>query len=115
MHICLMSEQEREGTKRTCRHCKMMYARKYRADGRYRKKEHQHYLRTKDWPMTRAKTAVFIEVRAGRMSDPKTLKCVDCGAMAEVYDHRDYTRSIDVEPVCRVHNKKRGPGKFKTG
>ena len=37
-------------------------------------------------------------------------KCVDCGSPAYCYDHRDYGRPLDVEPVCRSCNNTRGPG-----
>lgn len=60
--------------------------------------------------MSKAKTLVFIEVRAGRLPKPTTLKCVDCENMASVYDHRNYTRPLDVVPVCRSCNKARGHG-----
>lgn len=47
--------------------------------------------------------------------------CVDCGIPADRYDHRDYTKPLIVEPVCRGCNKRRGPahtmpacGKLKT-
>lgn len=39
---------------------------------------------------------------------PETL-CVDCGAKATDFDHRDYTKPLDVEPVCRACNIRRGP------
>lgn len=35
--------------------------------------------------------------------------CVDCGAFAEVYDHRDYGKPLEVDPVCRKCNFRRGP------
>lgn len=38
--------------------------------------------------------------------------CTDCGAAAEHYDHRDYARPLDVEPVCRACNVHRGPARF---
>lgn len=38
-----------------------------------------------------------------------TFACVDCGIPATEYDHRDYTKPRDVEPVCRPCNHKRGP------
>ena len=37
--------------------------------------------------------------------------CTDCGKRATVYDHRDYGRPLDVEPVCQSCNLKRGPAK----
>jgi hypothetical protein len=65
--------------------------------------------------MSIARSVVFIEVRAGRMPDPKNLVCTDCGAPARCYDHRDYMRPLDVQPVCWVCNKKRGRGKNREG
>lgn len=44
----------------------------------------------------------------------KDTKCVDCGKRAVAYDHRDYARPLDVEPVCQSCNTKRGPAKDKT-
>jgi hypothetical protein len=40
----------------------------------------------------------------------KETKCVDCGCAAYGYDHRDYYKPLEVEPVCRKCNAKRGPG-----
>jgi len=36
-------------------------------------------------------------------------KCVDCGKPARDYDHRYYGNPLDVVPVCRACNQKRGP------
>ena len=36
--------------------------------------------------------------------------CVDCGADAVDYDHRNYVRYMDVDAVCRSCHVKRGPG-----
>ena len=38
-----------------------------------------------------------------------TLVCVDCGAQAKEYDHRDYGKPLSVAPVCVKCNIKRGP------
>lgn len=38
------------------------------------------------------------------------LDCVDCGAQATAYDHRDYNKPLDVAPVCTRCNLQRGPG-----
>lgn len=37
--------------------------------------------------------------------------CSDCAARAVVYDHRDYSRPLDVEPVCAICNALRGRAK----
>lgn len=39
-----------------------------------------------------------------------TVRCVDCGEVASVYDHRDYRWPGLVEPVCVSCNWERGPG-----
>jgi hypothetical protein len=56
----------------------------------------------------RAGNAVQKAIRAGDIPHPLTCACADCGKPASVYDHRDYTRPLDVEPVCRSCNYKRG-------
>lgn len=38
--------------------------------------------------------------------------CVDCGAAATQYEHRDYRHPLDVEPVCKACNLKRGRGQW---
>lgn len=35
--------------------------------------------------------------------------CVDCGGTAVCYDHRDYAAPLNVDPVCRKCNVRRGP------
>lgn len=60
--------------------------------------------------MDDAHTALNRAVRNGKI--PKldgTIPCVDCGAPACDYDHRDYSKPLDVEPVCRRCNLRRGP------
>ena len=37
--------------------------------------------------------------------------CVDCGQRAFHYDHRYYSRPLDVVPVCRTCNHLRGPAR----
>lgn len=58
----------------------------------------------------RATAHVHNAIKAGRLADPKTLICADCGGSATEYDHRDYTQPLFVEPVCHPCNFKRGPG-----
>jgi len=38
------------------------------------------------------------------------VKCSDCIERATTYDHRDYNKPLDVNPVCSRCNNKRGPG-----
>jgi hypothetical protein len=41
------------------------------------------------------------------------IACTDCGKPATEYDHRDYGKPLDVQPVCHSCNIKRGPAKWK--
>jgi hypothetical protein len=47
-------------------------------------------------------------VKKGILPLVKTLTCVDCGRFSECYDHRDYNKPLDVVPVCRKCNFRRG-------
>lgn len=58
----------------------------------------------------RAHSAVAKAIREGRLPKAASQVCVDCGREAEVYDHRDYSRVLDVDAVCRSCNIMRGPG-----
>ena len=46
----------------------------------------------------------------GKLPRADTMLCVDCGKQADRYDHRDYRRPLDVEPVCLKCNAARGEG-----
>jgi hypothetical protein len=46
------------------------------------------------------------------MAPARTFNCVDCGKTAHGYDHRDYRKPLDVVPICRSCNYKRGPALF---
>src|SRR3990167_939574 len=59
--------------------------------------------------LRRAIDAVRSAVSNGRLKRPETHKCVDCGSKAVCYDHRDYTKQLVVDPVCRRCNQLRGP------
>lgn len=52
--------------------------------------------------------AVIKAVRSGALKEVKECVCVDCGAPARHYDHRDYNKPADVEPVCVPCNSRRG-------
>lgn len=53
---------------------------------------------------------VRVAVENGFLVNPTTCACVDCGAQARLHDHRDYSRPLDVEPVCRQCNGRRSAG-----
>lgn len=57
----------------------------------------------------KAHQAVYRAVKRGAL--PRldgTVDCVDCGAAAKHYDHRDYSKPLEVEPVCARCNRLRG-------
>jgi hypothetical protein len=57
-----------------------------------------------------ATRAVQAAVQAGKLPKiNKETKCADCGGSATQYDHRDYYKKLEVDPVCRSCNFKRGP------
>jgi len=47
-------------------------------------------------------------IMRGELPRADSLLCTDCGEQARDYDHRDYTRPLDVEPTCRSCNNFRG-------
>lgn len=57
----------------------------------------------------RAIGIVADHVRLGFIKKASEYKCVDCGKQAEHYDHRDYNKPLDIEPVCQRCNFNRGP------
>ena len=48
------------------------------------------------------------EIANGFIKHPSNFQCVDCGCKASEYDHRDYNKPLDVVPVCRGCNARRG-------
>lgn len=40
--------------------------------------------------------------------------CVDCNGVADRWEHRDYSKVLDVEPVCHKCNMARGMGQMPT-
>ena len=57
----------------------------------------------------RAAKAVRDAILSGKLAPVSTRLCVDCCAPAQVYDHRDYARPLEVAPVCFSCNVRRGP------
>ena len=59
--------------------------------------------------MNAAMRAVKKAIERGLLPPIDGRYCVDCGAFAHVYDHRDYSKPLSVDPVCRSCNRTRGP------
>jgi len=58
----------------------------------------------------RAANAVQRAVLKGDLTDLKStyVKCSDCVARATVYNHKDYNKPLEAEPVCGDCNIRRG-------
>ena len=56
-----------------------------------------------------AMSKVYLAKKSGELQSPKDFDCLDCGKAAEVYDHRDYRKPLEVDPVCYSCNSLRGP------
>lgn len=56
-----------------------------------------------------AKQAIARAVVRGEMPPARQLRCFDCGVQALDYDHRDYTKPMNVQALCRSCNLLRGP------
>lgn len=56
----------------------------------------------------RAAAAIARAIAVGILKPARGQNCVDCGAPAVEYDHRDYNKPLVVEPVCRSCNVLRG-------
>jgi hypothetical protein len=55
-----------------------------------------------------AHRAVHMAVKKGQIPPATVYKCVDCGRDACQYEHRSYDKPLDVAPVCRSCNRRRG-------
>ena len=65
---------------------------------------------------SRAYILVANAIKNGSLADLKKqyIKCSDCDNRATVYDHRDYTKPLMVDPVCKSCNWHRGADITKT-
>jgi hypothetical protein len=56
--------------------------------------------------------AVRNAIAAGQLQAASECLCSDCEAPAAGYDHRDYLQPLNVAPVCRTCNQRRGPANW---
>lgn len=97
--------------RRNCEWCRRAYRYRERKTIKYKLRNKKRYNKLKNTTLNQAKKKVYSAVRNGVLPKIKTQICVDCGSAATVYDHRDYLRPLDVEPVCHKCNHRRGPAK----
>lgn len=99
-------------TKRNCNRCQAFRARLWRKTPKGKAATKKRNKELKKHPGYRAKIAVCLAVRKGILIRIGAHVCVDCGAEAQAYDHRDYRKPLEVEPVCFKCNARRGPAAF---
>lgn len=61
-------------------------------------------------PNNLSRRLVSTAIRLGVMRPASEFNCVDCGGAAAHYDHRDYNKPLDVDPVCTRCHGARGRG-----
>lgn len=73
----------------------------------------KHYENSRKNGALRAVSMVFYAVKVGKLTNLKnvSVRCSYCGKRATQYDHRDYNKPLDVNPVCQSCNIKLGPAK----
>ena len=96
-----------------CVTCRRIKRERMLAAAASRPRSNSHYFRPLNaecWWQRRCHSMVHAAIKRGLLPSLKSgeYACVDCGAVALEYDHRDYGRPFDVEPVCRSCNKQRG-------
>lgn len=66
-------------------------------------------LRRRFWNgQQQAHAAVSAAIKKGLLEPVTEFVCSDCDNDATDYDHRDYGKPLDVDPVCRSCNRRRG-------
>ena len=81
-----------------------------RARPKTHRKREEHYEKKRISGAESAKSSVSYAIKTGRLPSLKEnfILCVDCKKRATCYDHRDYNKPLDVQPVCVSCNCKRG-------
>lgn len=105
-HRCTRKNWEAARLPRVCPYCLVPRG----ADEPFYKRYHGKCSFAVSEISKRATVKVKKAIKSGLIQpiSPETL-CVDCGKPARDYDHRHYRKPLDVEPVCRTCNQKRGP------
>lgn len=63
-----------------------------------------------------ASDLVYAAIQRGELAKlDGSVACVDCGKPADVYDHRDYAKPLEVQAVCKRCNRRRGPAAPRVG
>lgn len=106
--VCVRCERRNIEDARSARICPYCLKEKGKNDNRH-SRYHSGCSHEVSEISKRATAEVVRAMKAGEIQriTPET-KCVDCGKPARDYDHRHYRKPLDVVPVCRACNQKRG-------
>jgi hypothetical protein len=108
-----------------CRTCKKVNRKAWRKANPEKERTYSKTWRKANIEKNRAKTnayrktnskkyaahnAVNNAIKRGDLPRVLTCDCVDCGIQAADYHHEDYSKPLDVEPLCRLcHVKRHNP------
>lgn len=79
---------------------------KYRDSEKYRKtsREYRKQYRKDNPEKTKAHDKVTDEIRAGRLKPASSFQCAFCDSQAAHYHHNDYSKPLEILPVCYQHH-----------
>ena len=63
------------------------------------------YLNNRERHLARTKVKVYAD--RGKIPKATDCKCADCGIQAQEYHHEDYSKALDVIPLCKPCHIKR--------
>jgi hypothetical protein len=89
-----------------CRDCRRDYMRGRKSDPEARRRNAKASA-ARHPERRKAREKVKDAIRRGDLPPARERACVDCGARAAAYDHRDHARPLDVESVCHECHGKR--------
>lgn len=85
------------------------YSKQWKEEHPQEKQEATDLYRTRHPEKNKAHKAVQRAIERGELVRVSNLVCVDCGKQAQEYHHPDYSKPLEVFPLCRVCHNKRHP------
>jgi len=83
------------------------YSRGWAARHPQKIKRRQARYRAESPEKNKAHTAIHNAVSRGKIPSASSLSCIDCGGQAQEYHHPDYTKPMEVVPLCIKCHKRR--------
>jgi hypothetical protein len=95
--------KSKDGHRNKCRDCRTKEQRIYRKTGQGKEarfRENQRYRNAKR-DAKNAHDAVYYAIKTGTLKHPTSCRCKYCYRKAIHYHHFDYSKKLNVIPVCR--------------